>query len=139
MRREKKGAALTETVSGLIVVVLVVLFLIDVISMVLCQCQHDAMVKDCARAAAEERSIAAGEAAALNVSNRWGTGSLFRVNSITTTYPNGRNSATLRVQSNITFKLPVPVPLMPNVSQQDFVAEAVEPIVGRRAGQMLDP
>ena len=141
VRRKTKGAALTETMAGIIFIIPVVLFIIDVIAMVLCQAQHDAMVKDCARAAAEEASMTAGQTAATNVATRWNTAGahyLFRVNSCNTTYPNGPASQTLRVQTNITFIFPVPIPLM-GLSQQDFVAEATEPIIGRRAGQALLP
>lgn len=126
-RRSKTGGALVETVAGLFVLIPVVLFLIDVVAMVLAQMAHDALAKDCARAAAEEKN---GGAAATAVN---GVIAGFSCPTLVVNPPPivdfNTGTGTVRVQTNSTFTFPVPIPFWGDSNQQ-FVAEAQEPIVG---------
>lgn len=132
--RRKKGAALVEAICGLFVFVPVLLFLVDMIAIVVAQSQHDQLAKDCARAAAMERSITAGQQAAQTTAARFGS-PIISVNSVSTTY---QGNDRVRCETNVTFRFPVQVPFL-GVDRRDFVAEAVEPVVGLPPGDTLDP
>ncbi len=138
--RNTTGGALIETIVGLFVLIPVVLFIIDVVALVLAQMAHDALAKDCARAAAEVRAERPAnsmlpetvnptkvQAAIDNVIARFNSPVLV-VNSNSWQNPNG-DLGLVRVETISTFTFPVPIPFAGNASQQ-FVAEAIEPTVG---------
>lgn len=147
-KRKTTGGALIETVAGLFILIPVVLFLIDVVSLVLAQTAHDKLAKDCARAAAEVRARrptapnqpevvdpADVNAAIDQIITRFNNPVLV-VNSRTWQNPpmNPPTNMTpdlglIRVELNSTFTFPVAIPFAGNTSQV-FVAEAVEPTVG---------
>lgn len=129
IRRNKKGGAIVETVAGLFVIIPTVLFLVDVVAMVLAQMAHDALAKDCARAAAEvDETVYPGrtQASIDGVIARFNNPVLV-VNSNSWSNP---TQDVIRVETRSTFTFPVPIPFWGNSSQQ-FVAEASEPIVGK--------
>ncbi|MDZ4832170.1 MAG: hypothetical protein SGJ27_00060 [Candidatus Melainabacteria bacterium] len=139
-KRNITGGALIETIVGLFVLIPVVLFMVDVVALVLAQMAHDALVKDCARAAAEVRAerpatpsspeIVDGnkvEASILGVLSRFNNPVLV-VNSHSWSNPGG-DLGLVRVETRSTFTFPVAIPFAGN-SSQVFVAEAIEPVVG---------
>lgn len=127
-RRKKTGGAIVETVAGLFVMIPVVLFLVDVVAMVLAQMAHDALAKDCARAAAEEKNAGAATAAVNTVIGNFSS-PVLKVNPGPVVDFDGTTPGTVRVQTTSVFTFPVPIPFMGS-SNQTFVAEAREPIVG---------
>jgi len=126
-RRKKNGGAIVETVAGLFVVIPVVLFLIDVVSMVLAQMANDALAKDCARAAAEENNAGSASADVNTVISHFSSPVLTNVSAPTVTFDTG--AGTVYVKTQATFTFPVPIPFW-GQNQQVFVAEAQEPIIG---------
>ncbi len=126
-RRKTRGGAIVETVAGLFVLVPIVLFLIDGIAMVLAQTANDALAKKCARAAASEPDQAKADAAITAVISGFSSPVITNVtaNRVGAFDPAG----TVTVQTQVTFVFPVQVPFV-GVTQQDFVADATEPVVG---------
>jgi len=127
-RRKTTGGALIETIVGLFVVIPVVLFLVDVVAMVLAQMSHDALAKDCARAAAEvdeARQPGKTQQDIDGVIARFNN-PLLIVNSNSWSNP---SPGVVRVETHSTFTFPVYIPFV-GASSQQFVAEASEPIVG---------
>lgn len=126
-RRRTKGAALTETAAGLILLIPVALFLLDVAALVIAQVSNDALAKHAARAAAE-MPTGAGQPAATNVIANYASGAptLCQGAKLLTYLDSG---TTVTVTTQITCVLPCPIPLGGPQSQV-FCAQATEPIVG---------
>ncbi|CAN5572537.1 hypothetical protein BH10CYA1_BH10CYA1_21600 [soil metagenome] len=138
--RNTKGSSIVETAAGLILLIPIVLFLVDVAAMVVAQTENDKLAKACARAAAE---FPQGDARAVNaaqlvyagqkVSNLlspigFGTpGGSPPLPSGSPSYTSGAGLVTC--QTTIVCTLPVPVPFLGN-SSVSFNAKATEPIVG---------
>lgn len=125
-RRKSRGGAIVETVAGLFVFIPVVLFIVDVVAMVLAQMAHDALAKDAARAAADTPDVGSATTAMNTVRGNFNSPVLV-VNTMTLDTGNWPNS--VRVESISTFTFPVAIPFI-GVASQQFVAEAVEPVVG---------
>ncbi|MBS1953020.1 MAG: hypothetical protein JST89_02480 [Cyanobacteria bacterium SZAS-4] len=125
--RKTKGSSIVETAAGLILLIPIVLFLVDVAAMVVAQTENDKLAKACARAAAEFPSSNPGQqsSAAMGVYNNQRRSSLLTPTSLNTT--NGGGLVTCA--TTITCTLPVPVPFLGN-SSVAFNAKATEPIVG---------
>ncbi len=130
--RKQKGSSIVETAAGLILLIPIVLFLVDVAAMVVVQTENDKLAKACARAAAEYPS---GDAKAVQAAkdvydnqkdSNLLTKAPFSAASGSPTYP---TSGMVTCKTTITCTLPVPVPLVGN-SQVAFNAIATEPIVG---------
>ncbi|SRR5579883_73693 len=127
-RRKKAGGAIVEVIAGLFVLIPVVLFIVDIVAMVLAQMAHDALAKDCARAAAEETNAGNATAAVNQVISGFSSPVMVIQPGPVVDY-NGTIPETVRVQTTAIFTFPVQVPFCGNL-QQTFVAEAREPIVG---------
>ncbi|MBX3076321.1 hypothetical protein KF913_20585 [Candidatus Obscuribacterales bacterium] len=127
-RRNTIGGALIETVVGLFILIPVVLFLVDVVAMVLAQMSHDALAKDCARAAAEvdETRFPGKTQTDINGVIARFNNPLLHVDSNSWSNP---SPGVVRVETRSTFTFPVYIPFVGAASQQ-FVAEASEPLVG---------
>lgn len=126
-RRKKSGGAIIETVAGLFVVIPVVLFLVDIVSMVLAQMANDALAKDCARAAAEENNAGAASGDVATVISHFNCPTMTGVSAPVVNFDTA--SGTVYVQTQATFTFPVQIPFWGQNSQV-FVAEAKEPIIG---------
>jgi Flp pilus assembly protein TadG len=129
-RRGKQGSGLVETAAGLILVIPVLLCLLDVAALVLAQTANDTLAKQSARAAAEQpKDIAKEQTAADGAFNQYTDTTLIQKNTCTVSWP-AQPPDTVRVDTVITCKLPVPIPFG-GPSQQVFQAYSVEPIVGQ--------
>ena len=140
-RSRDRGSSLVETAAGLLILVPVVLFLFDLVSLIMVQTANDALAKHAARAAAETpnpnpptstpAAQTQAQTAAQTIVNAFPASRLAanptllicdyrddRVNGVSQVYVRTRLSCTL----------PIPVPFVGN-SGIDFVAEATEPIV----------
>lgn len=127
VKRNKKGSSIVETAAGLILLIPIVLFLVDVAAMVVAQTENDKLAKACARAAAEfpssEPSKQDGAAKKVYDNQK-------RSNLLTpTSYAVTAGSGMVTCNTTITCTLPVPVPFIGN-SSVAFKAQATEPIVG---------
>jgi Flp pilus assembly protein TadG len=142
-RSRLRGSSLIESAAGLLVLVPVVLFLFDLVSLVLVQTANDQLAKHAARAAAETpdpnpadpASYAAAQSAAStaaqNIVNTFAASRLAsNPTLITCTYTDNRVAGVSQVyvKTGLTCTLPIPVPFV-GTSGIDFVAEATEPIV----------
>ena len=156
----KSGQSIVETVVGIIFLVPVVLFLLDIAVLVMANTANDNLAKTVARAAASARDISTSEgtaAAGFNAANSaastfaesgliqkpgdgsflvgysWnGTGS---PDSQGSSWPGSLpspNIGDVGVVTSMKVNLPVPFPFLPNTI--DFQAKAVEPIVSIAAG-----
>jgi hypothetical protein len=134
MRRTRttKGAALTETAAGLILLIPVALFLIDAGALVICQVSNDALAKHAARAAAE-LPYNTGQGAAANVVANFAAGNTTLCSAATLKlcqYTGGAGTnGVVTCTTEITCKLPCPIPLGGPASQT-FDAKCAEPVVG---------
>ncbi len=129
--RKNRGSGLVETAAGLILVIPVLLCLIDVAALVLTQTANDALAKQCARAAAEQPLQPPGlaQAAADGAFAHYADTTLMQKVSCVAT-PLADPPDTVRVDTIVICKLPVPVPFGGPSSQQ-FQAFSVEPVVGQ--------
>ncbi len=130
--RRKKGSSIVETAAGLILLIPIVLFLVDVAAMVVAQTENDKLAKACARAAAEHPAGPLANTAAQNVyTNQKSSNLLTKAPFNPSGYPiyNAANPGMVTCKTTITCTLPVPVPFIGN-SAVAFNAQATEPIVG---------
>ncbi len=136
-RPRTQGQSIVETVVGIIFLIPIVLFLFDVAVLVLASSADDNLAKSACRAAASatdasgQGTAVAAQAAADSICQNFagannpiikkpGSGS-FLTSCVFDTV-----SGQVTVTTTLTCKLPVPFPFLSNV---DFVAKAVEPIV----------
>jgi Flp pilus assembly protein TadG len=125
--RDRKGSSIVETAAGLILLIPIVLFLVDVAAMVVAQTENDKLAKACARAAAEypSNSGTASNAANLVYTNQKDSTLLTKQSLTGPTAVAGM----VTCQTNIKCNLPVPVPFIGTPSVL-FSAKATEPVVG---------
>lgn len=158
--RHSAGQSIIETVVGIMFLVPIALFLLDIAVVVMAHTANDNLAKTVARAAAsakdqqyDEGTAAAGYAAAQQAAGTFAesaiivkpsTGSFVtgycwngvgNPDSQGSTWPSGvaqPQMGNVGVMTTMTVKLPVPFPFLP--SQLDFNAMAVEPVVSLVAG-----
>jgi Flp pilus assembly protein TadG len=131
-QRKREGSSIVETAAGLILLIPIVLFLVDVAAMVVVQTENDKLAKACARAAAEyPANDPKAVTAAQNVYNNQKNSNLLKTATFSTSSgaPTYLAPGMVTCKTTITCTLPVPVPLVGN-SQVNFNAVATEPIVG---------
>ncbi len=141
-RRNRRASSIVETVAGLILIIPLMLFFVDLIGIVMCQTANNALCKEAARAAAEATTSGAAQTAAQNVvtafydnNTSMFTGSASFVSS-GFSY-DASSSGVVVVQTTMTCNFPFPiwgVP-SPNDKQATFGATAAEPIVALLPGQ----
>lgn len=127
--RKKQGSSIIETIIGIIVIVPIILFLVDVGAMVMCQTANDKLAKHSARAAAEKSTAIDAKAAADLVLAGFKPSQLCS-NPTRVVFNFDQASGQVYVETEMTCNLPVPVPFSDNLSSQKFRATANEPIVG---------
>jgi len=139
--RNRKGSSIVETAAGLILLIPIVLFLVDVAAVVVAQTENDKLAKACARAAAEFPSgDAKAKQAAKDVYDNQRKSNLLTVVPIGTPVgaspqlPSGEPdysgaAGMVTCRTEIVCTLPVPVPFI-GKSAVNFDAQATEPIVG---------
>jgi len=108
--------------------VIVALFLVDVAAVVICQTQNDALAKHCARAGADQPTLAQATNAMNDVTAQFQTqNNSSKICQFVGYVPNyNTGSATCYVQTTVTCWFPVPIPFGP--SSMNFVADCIEPI-----------
>ena len=129
--RCSRAQCITEATVGIVVIVSLVLFLLDVSVMVLAQSANDALAKHAARAAAEQPDSAKATQAVANVIDNFATSSIIpQKPTAQVTYTAG---STVAVKTTIQVKLLVPVPFVPSLNVPNFVAQSREPIISSLA------
>lgn len=158
-RTRRSGQSIVETVVGIIFLVPIVLFLLDIAVLVMTNTANDNLAKTAARAAASahdgsgEGSSEAAYSAAQTTANTMAesaiitkpsgggsflTGFCWNEDGNLETkgaWPSGASQPSqgnVAVVTTMTVKVPVPFPFLP--SQVDFVAKACEPVVSVAAG-----
>lgn len=157
-RSRNRGQSIVETVVGIIFLIPIVLFLLDIAVLVMANTANDNLAKSVARAAASARgqsgegtaeaAIAAARTTAdtmaeSSIINKPGgsflTGFCWNQNGTPNTqgtqWPNSTpqpSQGNLAVVTSMKVRVPVPFPFLPN--EIDFQAKAVEPVVSCVAG-----
>lgn len=162
--RRNSAQSIVETVVGIIFLVPIVLFLLDIAVLVMANTANDNLAKTVARAAASAKDVstsegtaAAGFSAATAAANTFAESGIIGKSSsgsFLTGYswngtgsPDSQGAAwpgslptpnigDVGVVTSMKVSLPVPFPFLP--SQIDFQAKAVEPIVSIAAGGAFD-
>ncbi|HEY9718641.1 MAG TPA: hypothetical protein V6C69_14305 [Trichormus sp.] len=131
--RSKRGSGITESVVAAIVLIPLALCLIDLMALVVCNSMNDTLVKNMARAAANQTESGAGFAAAENARQSFKPSPL--VGSIDLEAfewpPDGTQDPAVTVKTRMVVHMPVPFPYFGDSVQ--FVAQDVEPIVAQTA------
>jgi hypothetical protein len=134
-KKRIRGSSIVETAAGLILLIPVVLFLLDVAAAVICQTANDALAKSCARAAAGQ-PIGQGDAEAQTVCGRFKSSSICNNPSCLTCPPGSPPApltappaASVMCVTTMDCYFPCPIPFI-NVPKMTFKAVAVEPVVG---------
>lgn len=124
----RRAATLAETMAGLMLLIPVVLFLIDVVALVIAQTANDALAKHCARAAAAGKDATEANTAAQRIISDFSD--TFIVSGAQLV-PAGSTKSWSTTQvtcvTQVTCTLPVPIP---GHATQIFQADATEPVVG---------
>jgi hypothetical protein len=131
MRNRDIGQSLVEVAVGMLVLVPVALFLLDVGALVLAQTSNDTLAKNAARAAAEQPDEAKAKAASKDVVDKFGLSTIVSERpTLEMTYNNGQD---VIVRTTMKVKLIVPVPFVPQLDNPTFTAQAREAIVATLA------
>ncbi|MFN8656102.1 MAG: hypothetical protein U0105_07165 [Candidatus Obscuribacterales bacterium] len=131
-KRLRRGQSIVETVVGIIFLIPIVLFLLDVSVLVMAQTANDNLAKSAARAAAsatpgpgQTGTSSAGQAAAQRVLNNFATSSIITSKTMPT-FDYDMSTGNVTVGTQIVVRPPV---VFPGFSQFNFNARATEPIV----------
>jgi len=124
----KNGQAIIETLVGLVVLVPLCLFLLDVGCLVLGQSANDGLAKHAARAAANKTNAVDAQTAAQAVVDAFGTSGIIIAKSLVAGNFNFDPVAgQVTVQTQVTVILPIVIPFLPGSVQ--FQAQQTEPVV----------
>ncbi len=136
--RTENGQQLAEMMGGLLVLIPIVLFLLDMSVVVLSNQLADKYAKAAARAAANQTNSADARTAADNALKSFAKSGFVQDLTIKTCdytaidrdNPNDPTKGKVVVQLKMDVKLPVPIPFVPEAnSSPTFVTQAVEPVV----------
>lgn len=128
-QRNQKGQVFIEVVCGMMLVLVpIALAALDITVLVLGNSANDSLAKSCARAAANEKNSGNALSAAEQVVSRFPASALVEKVVLNTSQFNYSTNQNVTVETVVTVRMPVPVPL---VEQKiDFRARATEPVVG---------
>jgi hypothetical protein len=131
--RSKRGSGITESVVAAIVLIPLALCLLDLMALVVSNSMNDTLVKNMARAAANQTDSGAAFAAAENARQSFKPSPIISsINLETFDYPpNGTQDPAVTVKTRMVVRMPVPFPFFGDSVQ--FVAQDVEPIVAQTA------
>jgi hypothetical protein len=164
LQRRRRASSIVETVAGLLLIIPLMLFFVDLIGVLMCQTANNALAKEAARAAAEipwgptqpnvtiggssypvttlaQGQVASQAAAQLVVTNFYDNNtSMFTggANLVTGQFSyDASNSGVVTVQTTMTCNFPFPIPGVPSPNDKQFTlgATATEPIVALLPGQ----
>ncbi len=129
--RNRRGSGIIETAAGLCIVIPVLFCLIDIAAVIVAQTANDQLSKECARAAAEQ-AVGAGQSSANTAYANFANSGLVVKDpgGPIVTYGGIAPNDTVTATTNITCKLPIPVPFGGPATQK-FTAFATEPVVGQ--------
>jgi hypothetical protein len=131
--RTRKGSGLIEAVTAAIILVPLALCMLDLIVIVIANCMNDTAVKNAARAAANQNDGGTALNAAQNALAKFQATSIIKTIDLQLAlfdYPADKEAVT--VETKMTVHLPVP---FPGISEVDFMAKDVEPIVAQDVPQ----
>ncbi|MBX9693039.1 MAG: hypothetical protein K2Z81_11690 [Cyanobacteria bacterium] len=128
IRRREKGTSIIETVLGIIFVVVLILFFIDIGAVVTCQTNNERMCKNAVRAASEKDQANAAKAAAEDIIKNTKSSQLFTSPAMKD-FEYDAGSGMVSARTTVVCNLPVPVPGVANLSKVEMQAKSVETIV----------
>jgi Flp pilus assembly protein TadG len=129
-RRTSRGASLIEVLVGLFVIIPLFLMIIDLSAIVLGQITNDALVKRCARAAAQQATSGAANTAANAVIGAYQSNGIVSAPVLANFSFDAGGSGVVQVETQVTITIPAEVPFVPMLSRsRPMRARATEPIV----------
>lgn len=126
--RSKSGTSIIESVLGIIFVVILILFFIDIGAVVTCQTNNERMCKNAVRAASEKDKQSDAKQAAEEIVKNTKSSQIF---SSPQMYDFNYDTASGMVSARTTAicNLPVPVPGIANLTTVEMQAKSVQTIV----------
>lgn len=131
MRKRLVGQSIVEVVVGMLILVPIGLFLLDVGTLVLAQTANDTLAKSAARAAAEQPDEEKAKAASNAVVDKFALSAIIKERpDLKLTYNTGND---VIAKTTMKVNLLVPIPFVPQFENPTFEAQAREAIVAALA------
>lgn len=127
-RRDAKGTSIIESVLGIVFVVILVLFFIDVGAVVTCQTNNERMCKNAVRAASEKDTAVEAKKAAEEIVKNTQASQIFTSPTMFD-FEYDSSSGMVSAKTSAVCNLPVPVPGIANLTSVQMQAKSVETIV----------
>lgn len=136
INRRSSAQSIVELVVGLIFLVPICLFLVDMSALILCNTVNDDLAKRACHAAGAEATAADSRAVVDQIVTRFDqqagkTGLTSKPKVKVFRYDEASAPGQVVVGIETTIKLPFPVPFFPDLQSKTFDAQAVEPIVAK--------
>ncbi len=129
-RRRILGVSITEVSFGLIALVPLFLTFIDLCAIVLGQISNDTLAKRAARAAGQQRTLAAATPAANTIITSFRDNGIVSDAALVDLSFNARSPGNVIVETRVNITIPAPVPFVPLLEKtREMRARATEPIV----------
>ncbi len=127
-KRAAKGTSIIEAVLGIVFVVILVLFFIDVGAVVTCQTNNERMCKNAVRAASEKDTSVEAKKAADEIVKNTQASQIFTSPKMFD-FEYDPSSGMVSAKTSAVCNLPVPVPGIANLTTVEMQAKSVETIV----------
>lgn len=125
--RRQSGVSIIESVLGIVLVVLLVLFFIDVGAVITCQTNNERMCKNAVRAASEKATQSEAKQAADEIVRNTKSSQIFTSPTMED-FNYDTASGLVSARTTVTCNLPVPVPVT-NLTSVQMQTKSVETIV----------
>lgn len=127
--RNRNGQGLIEVVAGMVALVPIMLFLLDLGFSILCCQIADDLARDAARVAATQKSASAATASAAAILSNFKTSTIITNVALAGDKVTYQPNDEVSVQIALATKLPVPFPFINN--NPEFKARAVQPVLAK--------
>jgi Flp pilus assembly protein TadG len=128
IRRSQRGVSIIESVLGIVAIVLLLLFFIDVGAVVTCQTNNERMCKNAVRAASQKDKETEARLAAEEIIKNTPSSQIFTSPTMEE-FSYDTSTGLVSARTMVTCNLPVPVPGIANLTQVQMQAKSVETIV----------
>lgn len=126
--RQEKGTSIIEAVLGIVFVVILVLFFIDIGAVVTCQTNNERMCKNAVRAASEKDTSVEAKKAAEEIVKNTKESQIF-TSAKMFDFEYDPSSGMVSAKTSAVCKLPIPCPGIANLTTVEMQAKSVETIV----------
>jgi hypothetical protein len=136
LKRYTRAQTIVELVVGILFLIPICLFLVDMAALILSNTVNDDLCKRAAHAAGAEASAADARAVVEQIVTRFDqqsgkSGLISKPKLKTFRYDEGSLPGQVVVGLETNIRLPIPVPFFPNLTSQTFKVQHVEPIVAK--------